>query len=69
MAKALGCPSLAPNKPARVAHIYKLSAQKIEAGSSEVQGHLWLHREFQASLGFRRAYLKVWRERQILRKK
>lgn len=27
--------------------------QKVAAGSSEVQGHLWLRRESEASLGYR----------------
>jgi hypothetical protein len=35
----------------------------MEAGVPEVQGHPWLHCEFQASLGYVRSYLKKSRGR------
>lgn len=33
--------------------------QQVEAGGQEVQGHLWLRGEFEASLGYMKACLKL----------
>lgn len=45
-----------------VVHTCNPRAHKVEAESSEVQHHPWLPSEFQASLGYMRAYLKGKRE-------
>lgn len=34
------------------------STWEVKVEGSEVQGHSWAHREFEASLGFLRPYLK-----------
>lgn len=36
------------------AHACKLSLQEVKAARSEVQGHPWLHREFEASFRYTR---------------
>lgn len=47
-------------------HICNQNTWEVEAGGSEVQGHPWLHSEFEASLGYVRLCFKqtdfsVWR--------
>ena len=40
-------------------HICHPSTWEMEAGGSGVQGHPWLHSEFEASLGYMRPCLKT----------
>ena len=37
-----------------VIHAFNPSAWEAEVGESEVQDHLWLHSEFEATLGYMR---------------
>lgn len=36
------------------------STQEVKAEGSEVYGHLWLHREFEVTLGYMNACLKLF---------
>jgi hypothetical protein len=36
-----------------VTHAYNSSTPEAEAGGIQIQGQLWLHRQFQTSLGYR----------------
>lgn len=45
--------------PVGVVEVYKPSNWDGEAGESGVQGHLWLHSDFKASLGYRNIDIKL----------
>jgi hypothetical protein len=38
--------------------VYNFSTEEVEAGSPEVQGHLWLHSEDEKRLGYMKPYFK-----------
>lgn len=40
-----------------IIRVSSLNAQEVEVGESEVQGHLWLLREFKANLSYSRTWL------------
>ena len=39
---------------------------EVEAGESEIQGHLWLYSELEDSQGYMRSYLKIKLKKKIV---
>jgi hypothetical protein len=51
--------SLTPHKPGMVEYACDPRTREMEAGGSTVQGQLWLHNKFEASLGYLRITLPL----------
>lgn len=45
-------------------HTYNPSIWEVYAGGSEIQGHLWLHSEFEASPGYMKSCIKKYKTKQ-----